>query len=68
MNWQPIMNNVYVTAEIINIKILFLFADQMKFHLLKKKNSNNNTKKKKKKKKKNYCNKVCFVFRIERAG
>ena len=64
MNWQPIMNNVYVTAEIMNIKILLPFADQMKFHSLKKTNSNNNTKKKKKKK--NYCNKVCFVFRVER--
>ena len=30
------MNNVYITAEIINIKILFPFADQMKFHSLKK--------------------------------
>ena len=50
MNWQPFMNNVYITAEIINIKILFPFADQMKFHSLKKTNSNNNTKKKKKKK------------------
>jgi len=30
------MNNIHVTAEIINIKILFPFADQMKFHSLKK--------------------------------
>ena len=33
---QPFMNNIYITAEIINIRILFPFADQMKFHSLKK--------------------------------